>query len=798
MVNKIMPGRTKYYISYLLLAVFFIQVMAVNAEASSAEVSKVKQVYNEKIARGIYFEHNNYLDYRGTGKNEHEYIITADLNDSTVEVITGKGNDKVLGLDTLSNQIAREQNKGKNVVAGINGDMFNISLGTMHYGAPLGLQVKDGEILVGFETIWSGPRYPVFGVDKNRKPVITYVAMDNMLSVVDAEYEKIHGQPNPELTIAIDTINRNNNEVMNNQMILFTPQLANNPVIEFTDEQAYNAVFIILKNIKGSKEGGVKLGQEYETEVVSVIDTRVGGKSTHVPKDGMVLAAQGEKAVWAKENLQPGAKVRFAFNLKDRAGRKLELNQAVSAYLPLVLNGRALTKEDMLEICKNDWDRGIAAINAPDKARTAIGYTKDNKIIALVFDGGGAVSESYGIDLPGMAKRLEELGVVAAVSLDGGGSTQMNTRLFGENEIKVINKPSDGKERIVSNTILFASNAPKAHDIKELKVLKDINIYKNTSYAFQVRGQDSNGHPVELSKTDIKWKINSYNSSIDSKGVFKAGSKKEQVTVEASMGSLKAVAHVNVVDEVPILEFTDKGTLALTPNVPKQLSIKAYTEDGEPIIITNDAVKWTVTPSTIAAIDENGVLTPLRKGEGQVSAKVGDKKIVLDFVSGLETQLIDGYEVLDANPYYIDGYIGGKCEPSAEQVQEGSYSLKVDYDYANWDKVYNGTINIRVNSDAGPPGYTTDIRPKKLGMWVYGDGKAPWLRASIKDGNQNSHVVNLASRIDWIGWRYVSADIPDDLPTPITLSYFYMVETDKSRNYVGTVYFDDIRFIYNE
>ena len=73
---------------------------------------------------------------------------------------------------------------------------------------------------------------------------------------------------------------------------------------------------------------------------------------------------------------------------------------------------------------------------------------------------------------------------------------------------------------------------------------------------------------------------------------------------------------------------------------------------------------------------------------------------MLDFVSGLETQLIDGYEVLDANPYYIDGYrLEEKCEPSEEQVQEGSYSLKVDYDYANWDKVYNGTINIRVNSE---------------------------------------------------------------------------------------------------
>lgn len=797
MIKNFKASKNKQYISYILLAIFFIHSTLISAEVLAAEQPEVKQVYNEKIARGIYFEQNNYSNYLDRGISENEYIITADLNDPTVQVITGKANDKVLSLDTLSNQIASEQNKGHNLVAGINGDMFNISLGTMHYGAPLGLQVKDGEILVGFETIWSGPRYPVFALDKNRKPIITHVKMENRLSIIDAEYEKLHGEPNPKLTTTIDTINRNNNLVMNNQMILFTPKLANNPIIEFTDEQAYNANFTILK-VKDSKDGGVKLGQEYEAEVVSIVDTSAEVKSITVPKDGMVLASQGAKATWIKEHLTEGDKVRFSFNLKNQAGRKLALDQAVSAYLPLVMNGRALTKEDMLEICKNDWDRGIATISGMDKARTAIGYTADNKVIALVFDGGGATSDSYGLDLPSMAKRLQELGVVAAVSLDGGGSTQMNTRLFGETEVKVINKPSDRKERPVSNTILFATNAPKANDINALKVNQDITIFKNNTYAFQVKGQDSNGHPVDLSGTDIKWKINSRNSLIDDKGVFKAGQSPEKLIVEAKLGQLKGMAEVNVVDEVDELIITDTGVLALNPNLPKQLHIKAYTKSGEPILITNEAAEWTVTPSSVATIDQNGLLIPLKKGDGVVRAKVGDKEVSLNFVSGLDAQLIDSYEDYDSNSYYIDGYVGGKSELSTDQVKEGQYSLKVDYDYLNWDKVYNGSINIRMKPDVDTSSYTTNIRPKKLGMWVYGDGKAPWLRAVLKDGNQNSHTVNLASRINWTGWNYVSVDIPDNIPMPITLNYFYMVETDKSRNSNGTVYFDDIRFIYNE
>ncbi|UUZ81300.1 hypothetical protein LJK88_42565 [Paenibacillus sp. P26] len=71
-------------------------------------------------------------------EKERAFIVTADMNDPTVNVISAKAKDKVLKLETLSQQIQREQFKGNNVVAGINGDMFNISAGTPTYGTPVG------------------------------------------------------------------------------------------------------------------------------------------------------------------------------------------------------------------------------------------------------------------------------------------------------------------------------------------------------------------------------------------------------------------------------------------------------------------------------------------------------------------------------------------------------------------------------------------------------------------------------------------------------------------------------------
>ncbi len=791
------------YISYILIAFLLWPISFVHAAlVSASELQQTDSIFNEKIAQEIFLETNkNYAFPDSRGKCVMEYILTANLNEPTVKVITNKANDRVLQINNLSKQIAREQGLGKQVVAGINGDMYNISPGTIHYGAPLGLQVQNGEIIVGFETPGSTSRYPIFIIDKKGKPLISYVKMDNRLSIIDEEYEKKHGKANPTLTTSIDTINRNNTAVMYDKMFLITPKMAPNPVIGFTDDQASNGTFTILKNVKGVRNNAIMLGEEYEAEVVAVNSTAPTSlKSIALTNDMMVLASQGVKADWIRQYLKDGDKVRFSFNLRDLAGNNLEVEQAISSWLPLVENGRALSENEMLQICADEGSSSSATIRAKDKGRTAIGYTKDNKVIALVVDGVNSANKSCGTDLPSMAKRLEQLGVVAAVSLDGGGSTQMNTRLFGEEPVRVINHPSDGRERSVSNAILFLSNAPRTYGVAELKVDHDIIIFKNNHFNFKVRGVDSNSHPAVFSPEEITWSIDSSladtNSRVNKHGLFKAGDRAEIVNVQANYDGINNSAQVRVVDTVDKLTFGDTGVIVLPLNLPKALDIKAYTEEGFPIILNNRDIEWDLAPATLATISSDGILIPLNIGEGIVTAKVEDKETSLKFIAGLENQLIEDYETNGENQYYVDGYVGGSCEVSPQQAKLGQYSLKVDYDYSNWTRVYNGSINIRLHSNANKSNYASSIRPKQLGMWVYGDGQAPWLRAVIKDSEQNSHIINLAPRINWVGWQYVSAEISPDISLPITLDYFYLVETDKNKDLRGTVYFDNIEFVY--
>ena len=104
--------------------------------------------------------------------------------------------------------------------------------------------------------------------------------------------------------------------------------------------------------------------------------------------------------------------------------------------------GPVLLQAGRINITNNEERKfGGKAIN--DKhPRTAMGYTKDNKLIILVVEGRN--SSASGATLPQLAQILKDLGCVEALNLDGGGSSCLLVN--GKETIK----PSDkGGQRAV-------------------------------------------------------------------------------------------------------------------------------------------------------------------------------------------------------------------------------------------------------------------------------------------------------------------------------------------------------------
>ena len=85
--------------------------------------------------------------------------------------------------------------------------------------------------------------------------------------------------------------------------------------------------------------------------------------------------------------------------------------------------GPVLIQNNEIKISNNE-ERKFAgkAVNNPEP-RTAIGYTKDNKLVILVCE--GRSDSAAGLSLIQLAKILKDIGCVEALNLDGGGSTCM-------------------------------------------------------------------------------------------------------------------------------------------------------------------------------------------------------------------------------------------------------------------------------------------------------------------------------------------------------------------------------------
>ncbi len=143
--------------------------------------------------------------------------------------------------------------------------------------------------------------------------------------------------------------------------------------------------------------------------------------------------------VWSK-NLKPrpclvvrqGGKV----GIEQISVPEADVQQVISGNVMLVAKGKAV---------KHD--------NAARHPRTAVGVDeKGKKLVILVVDGRNpGVSE--GATYEDLSAEFVKLGCWSAMNLDGGGSTAMVMRDPAADAYKILNRPSDGRERPVANVL---------------------------------------------------------------------------------------------------------------------------------------------------------------------------------------------------------------------------------------------------------------------------------------------------------------------------------------------------------
>lgn len=85
--------------------------------------------------------------------------------------------------------------------------------------------------------------------------------------------------------------------------------------------------------------------------------------------------------------------------------------------------------------------------------RTAVGLSDNGETLVLVVVDGRDSQNALGMTLRELTDLMRSLGCTDALNLDGGGSSEMVLRDAQTEQLRVLNTPSDGRERAVANVL---------------------------------------------------------------------------------------------------------------------------------------------------------------------------------------------------------------------------------------------------------------------------------------------------------------------------------------------------------
>ncbi len=154
--------------------------------------------------------------------------------------------------------------------------------------------------------------------------------------------------------------------------------------------------------------------------------------------------------------------------------------------------------------------------------RTAIGITAAGKVVFMVCDGRQG-EFSCGASMQEIAQIMLEAGCYDAINLDGGGSSTYIAKPEGEDNLRVVNSPSDGAPRSVASSLLMVSTAPSSDAFDHAVVESNFNyLTVGASAKVTAVAVSATGNGVEM-PAGTSWQVSDTKiGTITKDGVFTA------------------------------------------------------------------------------------------------------------------------------------------------------------------------------------------------------------------------------------------------------------------------------------
>lgn len=618
--------------------------------------------------------------------------------------------------------------KSSNVVGAINGDFFT----TQYSSYPLGAVIDNGKMVSS--PIDTNNKLPVFAMDNFKNPSISF--WDWEVKVVAP-----NGEP-----IIFSAINK--------------------------ESKLHEEVIAYDKNWNSQSLGNKVFNDLIEIVVVDdyISEIRVGQPPIPFPENGYIITGRGRVRDRLLNNFQVG----------DRVNLEISTNPDFNNIATAIGGGSPLLKDGM----KTAFNINIKG----EHPRTALGITSNKRQLIMVTIDGRDTSYK-GVSQEIMADIMLSLGATDAINFDGGGSTTMAVKPAGTDEPIIVNRPSDGGQRRVTNGIGVTSSAP-AGTLHEIKLYTDDSkMFVNTTRKFHVKGFDEFHNPVDVDEHNVQFFIDGISGSFNG-NILTANSAGEG-TVKAFYNNTIAETKIKVFDDVKELQLeTDR--LGADVSSQKNLGmIYGKNNKGHVALIEPNDIIWD-TIGGIGYVQDGIFYSSDKPASGAIVARIGSAVESTLVSVGFEESMINDFESLEGISFLSYPHVvTGGLEPSSES-KTGNRSIKLKYDFTGSDDTRAAYIAF------GENGIPLSRKPEKIGMWVYGNENNSWIRGQMSDGAGKSYKLDFASNVDWKGWKFITANVPSDAVHPITLERVYVTEINSMNKYTGELLFDGLKAMYSK
>lgn len=724
----------------LLLSLSLLSALTLPAAASAAMgedlTAKDTLIHRETQLSTNVFWSEAYSDLRT------ENLITYTPNQAVTPIVTY--GDVLTDRSSVADMAAALEAEGYRVVAGINGDFYNVNT-----GLPIGLVVTDG-VLRSSDAGYYAIGFRADGTAILGKPSIR-VSADLGYTVDDGF------GTSTEVVRPVAAVNKART---NSGIFLYTYDF-NAKHTTGTTEAGVNVVCAI-------EEGSLTIGGTVTARVERVEESTV----TALQPGEIVLSANSQADTYyggALQSMQPGSTVTLSVTAADEGWN--DVKYAVGALYCLAENGVVAS--------------GLAAGTNP---RTAVGQKADGTLVFYTVDGRRS-GHSIGASMTQVGERLLELGCQTVLCLDGGGSTNLAVTTPDSTTATIINRPSETGRKVTNQVFLVASDRASG-DLDHFYVHAASDyVLAGSSVYVTATGVDSSFIPMPVPNHTLTASAGTLEN-----GVLTTPTGGGDITVTASGrgASGSTVVHaISTPDSITLKNGTSNlTTLTVTPGSKTALTAGAVW-NHLPLTATNEAFTWSVS-GDIGTVDEHGVFTASAPGTGNLTVSAGDKSLTIPVtVAQAALQTIEDFETPDTR-FFSGYYLTVSRTNVSDHVQRGHYAGKLDYVLPEDTGYYSQAMAGSFSTLRTP--YTA------LNLWVYGDGSGNQL-SFLYTGDIKSDLELPVTTLDFTGWKQINVPLPQDFTlsgvviyapstTDATWDHIQVTYADTPRS--GTVYIDQI------